>query len=39
LDAAVAAGITLAIYMCPGDTPLAISEKPQQLSLAQSFGY
>lgn len=29
------AGITFAIYMCPWDPLLAISEKPQQLSLAQ----
>lgn len=33
----MAAGITFAIYMCPRDTLRAISEKPQQLSLAQSL--
>lgn len=34
-DAPVAAGITFVIYMCPRDTQLTISEKPQQLPLAQ----
>lgn len=35
----MAAGITLAIYMCPWDTPVAISEKPLQLSTGTMFGY